>query len=390
MENRSSSLTSELVTPVKVDFLIVGAGLTGATLAERIANTLGASVLIIDQRDHLAGNVYDEYTDTGILEHVYGPHIFHTKNKHVWDYLSQFTGWRPYTHRVLASLNGKLVPLPFNLNSIDQTFPTGMAAKLTNKLVRRYGFGARVPVLKLRDTQDDDLRFLSDFIYANIFERYTLKQWGSRPEDLSPFVTARVPIVLSRDDRYFSDIYQGIPKQGYTAMVRRMLAHRNIRILLNTAWNDIRHQIHFSRLIFTGAIDDYFECCHGELPYRSLRFDRCMFQQERYQEAAVINFPNEYDFTRATEMKWLTGQQHQSTEVVFEYPQHHQRGCTIPYYPIPTEQNKKLLALYRAEAEKINDRVFFVGRLADYMYYNMDQVVGAALTVSHRLQGGAA
>lgn len=371
---------------MKIDWLIVGAGLTGATFAERIASQRGESVLIIDQRDHIAGNAWDEYNASGILEHKYGPHIFHTNSKQVWDYLSQFTQWRPYFHKVLGSIDGKLVPLPFNLNSIEQLFPPVMAERISTKLVKTYGFGSRVPILKLREAEDEDLRFIADYAYKYVFEQYTLKQWGMRPEDLSPAVTSRVPILVSRDDRYFQDAYQAMPLHGYSAMVRRMLTHPNIRSMLNTRWQDIQKEVTFNRMVFTGPIDEFFQFKHGKLPYRSLRFDVQTLPVERHQPAAVINYPNEYDFTRVTEMKWLTGQSHAHTTVLNEYPLQHVNGETVPYYPIPTDANRQQYRLYEEDGMALGDKVVFSGRLADYMYYNMDQAVARALTISGKFK----
>ena len=227
---------------MNVDWLIVGAGLSGATLAERIASQRGESVLIVEKRDHIAGNAYDEYNEFGILEHKYGPHIFHTNSTDIWQYLSQFTEWRPYFHKVLASIDGQLVPVPFNFNSLDKIFPQKLAERYTEKLVSHYGFGSRVPILKMRETNDEDLRNLADFVYKKVFENYTFKQWELAPEALSPSVTARVPILVSRDDRYFQDTYQAMPLLGYTSMVRKMLAHPNIHIMLNTDWKKIKQQ----------------------------------------------------------------------------------------------------------------------------------------------------
>ncbi len=370
---------------MKVDWLVVGAGFTGATLAERIASQRGESVLIVDQRDHIGGNAWDEYNDYGILEHKYGPHIFHTNSKSVWEYLSNFTAWRPYFHKVLASVDGRLVPLPFNLNSIEQLFSSTMGECFVEKLVKNYGMNGRVPVLKLRSADDPDLRFLADYVYRNVFKNYTRKQWGMTPEDLAPSVTARVPISVSRDDRYFQDIYQAMPVHGYGRLMRRMLSHPNIRVLLNTRWQAIRDDVQCRRVVFTGPIDEYFDFKHGELPYRSLRFDVQTHNTENYQAGAVINFPNERDFTRITEQKWLTGQSHPSTTILIEYPQPHVHGETVPYYPIPTAANRQRYKLYEREANALGDAVIFAGRLADYVYYNMDQAVARALAIFGRL-----
>jgi len=365
---------------MQVDWLIVGAGLTGATMAERIATERGESVLIVDQRDHVAGNAWDEYNEYGVLEHKYGPHIFHTNSKDVWAYLSRFTKWRPYFHTVLGSVEGQLVPLPFNLNSMDQLFPSDMAARIGKKLIDGYGYGSRVPILKLREVEDPDLKFLADYVYKNVFEQYTRKQWGLKPEDLAPSVTARVPILVSRDDRYFQDIYQAMPLHGYGTMVRKMLKHPNIKVMLNTRWQDICDQVKFKRMVFTGPIDEFFNYKHGELPYRSLKFDVQTLPQVQYQSAPVVNYPNEYDYTRITEQKFLSGQVHSHTTILTEYPQAHVVGKTVPYYPIPTDQNRELYRLYENEAKELKGRVIFIGRLADYMYYNMDQAVARALS----------
>jgi UDP-galactopyranose mutase len=370
---------------VHADWLIVGAGLTGATLAERIATQRGESVVIVDQRDHIGGNAYDEYNEHGILTHKYGPHIFHTNSREVFDYLSNFTAWRPYMHRVLGAVEGRLAPLPFNLDSLEALFTPALAARMAEKLVSSYGFGARIPILKLREAEDADLKFLADYVYRNVFENYTKKQWGLTPEELSPAVTARAPIRVSRDDRYFQDEYQAMPRDGYTAMARRMLAHPNIRILLKTRWQEAKDEIRHERLVFTGPIDEFFEFRHGALPYRSLRFEVETHQVERYQQAAVINYPNDYAYTRITEPKWLTAQKHDATTIVVEYPQAHEHGKTIPYYPIPTDASRAQFKLYEEEAARLGGEVIFAGRLADYQYYNMDQAVARALAIFRKL-----
>src|ERR1035437_850399 len=254
------------------DWIVVGAGISGATLAQCIASERNETVLVVEQRDHIAGNSYDEYNEFGILEHKYGPHILHTNSHEVWNYLSRFTGWRVYSHQVQALIDGQQVPMPFNLNSIDQLFPSEMAKRLSEKLISTYGFGSHVPILKMREAEDEDVRFLADYVYKKVFEQYTKKQWELRPEDLSPSVTARVPIRVSRDNRYFQDTYQGMPQLGYTAMVRRMLAHPNIHLMLKTRWQDVKDGVNHKRVVFTGPIDEFFEFKHGELPYRSLRF----------------------------------------------------------------------------------------------------------------------
>lgn len=370
---------------MEVDWLIVGAGLTGLTIAERVAATLGASVLIIDRRDHIAGNAWDAHNADGILEHRYGPHIFHTNSQEVWAYLSRFTRWRPYVHRVLASVEGQLVPLPFNLDSIDRLFPAATARGLTAKLLGRYPAEASVPILKLRRCDDPDLRYLADFVYRNIFERYTIKQWGLSPEELAPSVTARVPVVLSRDDRYFRDTWQAMPLDGYGAMAQRMLASPRIRVLLDTPWAEVRRTVRWRRLVFTGALDEFFDYRYGALPYRTLHFERETLPMEHYQRVAVINYPNAPALTRITEHKWLSGQSHPRTTIVREYPRAHDVGATIPYYPIPTQANRRLYRRYARDAAALGGTVMFAGRLADYMYFNMDQAVARALMLVRKV-----
>ena len=362
-----------------VDWLIVGAGFSGCVLAERIATQLGQKVLIVERRDHIGGNAYDYYDEHGILVHKYGPHIFHTNSKKVWDYLSQFTEWRPYYHRVLAVVDGKKVPIPFNLNSLYALFPPRHAEKLEELLIKHYGFGVKIPILKLRENVEGELRFLADYIYEKVFYGYTLKQWGLKPEELDPSVTGRVPVYISRDDRYFQDRYQAMPKHGYTALFQRMLSNPNIKVLLNTDYREIAGEVRFNRMIYTGPIDEFFDYMHGPLPYRSLRFKLVTLVEEWHQEGGTVNYPNEYDFTRITEQKHLTGQRLPWTTLVMEYPEQYEPGRNEPYYPIPREENRERYALYEKEARKLMGSVLFAGRLADYKYYNMDQAAARAL-----------
>ncbi len=367
---------------MKVDWLIVGAGFTGSVLAERIASQRGEKVLIVEQRDHIAGNAYDYYDEQGVLVHEYGPHIFHTRMKHVWNYLAQFTEWHSYYHRVLAVVDGKQVPVPFNLNSLYALFPAHYAEKLARQLIEKYGFNVKVPILKIRQSENEgDLKFLADYIYDNVFHNYTLKQWDLKPEELAPSVTARVPIYISRDDRYFQDTYQGLPQQGYTALFRRMLNHPNIKLLLNTAYQEVAEEVQYQKMVFTGPIDAFFEHQHGELPYRSLRFKFFHTEQEYKQSVGTVNYPNEYHYTRITEYKHLTGQRAYGSTYIEEYPQPYKRGENTPYYPIPKEEFRAQYKKYAAEAEKLKERVLFAGRLADYQYYNMDQAVARALSL---------
>lgn len=367
---------------MQVDWLIVGAGFTGATLAERIATQLNQKVLLVDKRNHIGGNAYDEYNEHGILCHRYGPHIFHTNSKKVWDYLSQFTEWRPYYHQVLAQIEGQLTPVPFNLNSLYALFPPRQAGRLEELLLKQYGFGMKVPILKMQESDNGDLAELANYIYRNVFHNYTLKQWELEPKELDPSVTGRVPVFISRDNRYFQDTYQAMPQLGYTEMFRRMLSHPNIHILLQTDYWQVISSLRFNRMIYTGPIDSYFEFMHRPLPYRSLRFSFVTKDAEMHQPVGTVNYPNEYDFTRITEQKYLSGQRNDSkTTLVYEYPQTHRHGETEPYYPIPQTPNREHYEKYMAEAAKLNGTVLFAGRLADYKYYNMDQACARALRV---------
>ncbi|HEX3399257.1 MAG TPA: UDP-galactopyranose mutase [Acetobacteraceae bacterium] len=362
------------------DWLIVGAGFTGAVLAERIASELDQSVLVIDRRNHIGGNAYDSREDA-LLVHRYGPHIFHTNSTRVWEYLSRFTEWRPYFHHVLGIVDGKHVPVPFNLNSILALFPPRMADRLCETLVQRYGFGQKVPILKLRAEQEPDLRFLADYVYSKVFEGYTLKQWGMRPEDLGPGVTARVPILISRDDRYFQDRYQAMPRDGYTALFRRLLDHPRITVELGSEYSDAMASTRFDRVIFTGPIDEFFDYSHGPLPYRSLRFERRSEARHAGLPVGTVNYPNEFEFTRISDQRHLSGELDAAPLLITEYPGQYVPGVNEPYYPIPTEATGALLARYQTDATELDGKVFFAGRLGDYSYYNMDQACARALAL---------
>lgn len=366
---------------MKVDYLIVGAGFSGSVLAERIANELNKKVLIVDRRNHIGGNAYDFYDENGILVHRYGPHIFHTNSKKVWDYLSRFTQWRIYYHKVLAVVEGKKIPVPFNLNSLYLIFPPKYAEKCEKLLIETYGYGTKIPILKMLENSQKELKELANFIYENIFLGYNLKQWGLKPEELDPSVTARVPVFISRDDRYFQDKYQGIPSQGYTKMFENMLNHPNISILLNVDYKEIIEDVKFDRMIYTGPIDYFFDYIYGALPYRSLKFEFKTLSQEFYQEVAQVNYPNDYDFTRITEFKHMTGQKLDKTTIAFEYPETYRPEENEPYYPVPKDENLEIYSKYTKEVKKLSNIVHFVGRLADYKYYNMDQIVARALNV---------
>ncbi|WP_460414178.1 UDP-galactopyranose mutase [Thermus hydrothermalis] len=370
---------------MRVDYLVVGAGFTGATLAERIASELDKRVLVVERRDHIGGNAYDETDERGVLVHRYGPHIFHTESRRVFEYLSRFTEWRPYFHRVRAVVEGKEIPLPFSLASLRALFSERVADRIEEKLIARFGYGTRVPILRLREEEDPDLRFLADYVYKNVFEGYTLKQWGMRPEELSPSVTARVPVLVSYDTRYFQDTYQAMPKEGYTALFRRMLRHPNIKVLLGADWREVEGAVQYRYLIYTGPIDEFFGYLHGPLPYRSLRFGLEGRPVPWAQEVGTVNYPNEYAYTRVTEFKHLTGQDYlPHTTLCYEYPEAYEPGRNEPYYPVPKEENEERYRLYLEEAKKLKG-VYFAGRLGDYRYYNMDQAVARALKLFERI-----
>ena len=370
---------------MKVDWLIVGAGFSGATLAERLATQLDQRVLVVEKRNHIGGNAFDEHNEAGILVHRYGPHIFHTNSRKVWDYLSQFTDWRPYRHRVLGVIDGRKVPIPFNLTSLHTLFPAQEARRLETELLESYGYGHKVPILKLREQANGPLRSLADFIYEKVFYGYTLKQWDLPPEELDSAVTGRVPVHISRDDCYFQDRYQAMPLRGYHQLFLNMLEHPNIELLLDSDYRDVLNTVTFKRMVYTGPIDAFFDYRYGELPYRSLRFEERTLEQEYFQEVGTINYPNSHEFTRITEQKHLTGQRSSRTTLMTEYPEAHVTGENEPYYPVPREENRERYQRYLEEAGKLKTKVFFSGRLADYRYYNMDQAIAAALALFDKL-----
>lgn len=370
------------------DWIIVGAGFTGATLAERIATLRNEKVLVIDRRQHIAGNAYDRMNEAGILVHKFGPHIFHTNSQQVWNYLQRFSEWRPYFHKVLAVIDGKEVPIPFNLNTMEAVFPRQLADRYSQLLLERYTYGERVPILKMMRETNADLKALATFIYEKVFKNYTIKQWELTPEQLSPSVTARVPILISRDDRYFQDRYQAMPAAGYSAMFERMLDHPNIKVMLNADYREVKHLFPSARTVYSGPIDEFFDYKFGPLPYRSMKFVEKTVDAANVQSVGTINFPAEHDFTRVTELKHLTGQTTSRTTLLYEYPRQHVPGETEPYYPIPRDETQLLLNKY-LDLAKDREDVIFCGRLGDYKYYNMDQAVGAALTVfSKKIMGG--
>jgi UDP-galactopyranose mutase len=364
------------------DWLVVGAGFTGATFA-RVMAERGRKVLVADVRQHIGGNAYDEYDDHGLLIHRYGPHLFHTNDLQVWSFLSRFTEWRPYMHRVLALVEGMWVPVPFSLSSIERLFPPALAGELTDRLVRAFGFGTKVPILKLRESLDPQLQFLARYVYEQVFLNYTRKQWGLSPEELDPAVTARVPIVVSRDDRYFQDTYQAMPAAGFAALFQRMLNHKNIKVLLNAHHTEVMGSVSAERVLFTGRIDEFFNQRFGALPYRSLRFEFQTLNVDRYQQVATHNYPNNNAFTRITEMKHISGQVSAGvTTLCTEYPLDYAAGENDPYYPIPRSVNRVLYDQYQRLLTSEAANVVFAGRLGEYQYINMDQAVARALALA--------
>lgn len=377
----------------KIDVIIIGAGLSGLVTAELLASR-GKRVLLVEKKGHIGGHCYDYLNESGIYVHKYGPHIFHTDNKDVWRYLSRFTDWHYYEHKVLGVVDGKKVPIPFNLNSMEKLFSPSLFAKLEKKLIGEYGYGSRIPIMKLREAEDQDLQFLANYIYEKVFLNYTMKQWGqSRPEDIDLSVSGRVPVVVSRDDSYFHNTYQGVPLLGYTSLFNKMLDNKNIHLLLNTDGRDLVSfkdgQCYFSgqkfdgKLIYTGMIDELFNYESGELPYRSVNIILKDFTQQYFQEISVVNYPNNYDFTRITEFKYFQkncGELSSGTTICEEHPVSYKKGVNNPYYIVESKENRAIYDAYRLKADKIAG-LSVLGRLAEYNYYDMDRVVEAAMSM---------
>jgi UDP-galactopyranose mutase len=364
----------------RYDYLIVGAGFAGSVLAERLASQHGARILLIDRRPHIGGNAYDEPNEAGILYHKYGPHIFHTNSDQVWDYLSQFTKWRPYEHRVRAIVRDKLVPIPINRTTLNELF--GLDLK-TDDEAADYLEKRAEPVDDIRTSEDVVINAVGRELYELFFQGYTRKQWGLDPSELDKQVTSRIPTRTNTDDRYFTDSHQAIPLHGYTAMFERMLDHPLIDRKLGTDFRDLKERAHeiADHIIYTGPIDEYFDFTFGKLPYRSLKFDHRTLEKEWHQPVAVVNYPSpDVPYTRVSEYKHLTGQEAAVTTITYEYPS----AEGDPYYPIPRAENQLLYKRYEALADSTQG-VTFVGRLATYRYYNMDQIVGQALATFRRI-----
>ena len=358
---------------MNTDVLVVGAGFSGSVVARELAEQ-GCQVLVIDKRDHVGGNAHDRHDAHGVLVHPYGPHIFHTNSQRIFDYLSRFTQWRPYEHRVLASVDGQLVPLPINIDTVNRLY--GLA--LDEDSIQPYFDRVREPRERIRTSEDVVLNAVGRDLYEKFFRGYTRKQWGLDPSELAASVAARIPTRTNRDDRYFTDTFQSMPLDGYTRMFERILEHPGIRVETGVDYFARRERLQARHLVYTGPIDAFYGHRFGALPYRSLRFEHeHLPDTERYQPVGTVNYPNEHAYTRITEFRHLTGQAHVGTSIVREYPQ----AEGDPYYPVPRPENEALFKRYEALVVAERD-VTFVGRLAQYRYYNMDQCVGAALKAS--------
>ena len=364
----------------RYDYLIVGAGFAGSVLAERLASQHRARVLLIDRRNHVGGNAYDEPNEAGILYHKYGPHIFHTNSDQVVDYLSQFTDWRPYEHRVRAIVRDKMVPIPINRTTLNELFDLDLK---TDEEAAEYLASRAEPVEEIRTSEDVVINAVGQELYELFFRGYTRKQWGLDPSELDKQVTSRIPTRTNTDDRYFGDTFQAMPLEGYTKMFERMVDHPLIDVRTGVDFAEIKDRASeiADHIIYTGPIDEYFDFRFGKLPYRSLKFDHQTLEQEQFQPVAVVNYPDEQvPYTRISEYKHLTGQEAPVTTVTYEYPS----AEGDPYYPIPRPENQELFKKYEALADE-TDGVTFVGRLATYRYYNMDQIVGQALATFRRM-----
>ncbi|MRD46638.1 UDP-galactopyranose mutase [Caenimonas koreensis DSM 17982] len=353
------------------DTLVVGAGFAGSVLAERLANVLGQRVLVVDKRAHIGGNAYDCCDAAGVLIHPYGPHLFHTNSDNIFEYLSKFTQWRAYEHRVLASVDGQLLPMPINLDTINKLY----GWSLTSSEAEKFFASVAEHKAEIKTSEDVVVSKMGRELYNKFYRGYTRKQWGLEPSQLDASVAARVPARTNRDSRYFTDKHQAMPLHGYTRMFEKMLAHPNIEVMLNTDYRSVMHAVAHKHMVYTGPVDAFFDHRHGKLPYRSLQFRHETLQQAQYLPAATVNYPNDHAYTRVTEFKHITGQEHACTSIVYEYPS----ASGEPYYPVPQPESAALYRKYEAEVEQLQG-VTFVGRLASYRYYNMDQVVAQALT----------
>ena len=376
------------------DYLIIGAGFAGSVIAQQLASKKNKKVHIIERRDHIGGNCYDEIDRSGVIVHRYGPHLFHTDNTQVFEYLEGFGEWQEYMHKVIAHVDGENIAIPFSFTTLDQVFDKDKADALKAKLIEQYGENQKVSVLELRKASDSDLKALGDFVFEKIFVNYTAKQWGISAEEIDPSVLARVPVLTNYDTRYFQDKHQSIPKEGYTKLFEKMLEHPNISLSLGEEALDRvtikSNQIYLDgesfagKVVFTGMVDELFGYALGKLPYRSLRLGFEVVDTEYYQEGAVINYPNEHDYTRITEFKHIHPAKSLQTTILKEYPQEYIPGDNTPYYPIPTDESKVIYGQYQELAAKV-ENLILLGRLAEYRYYDMDDIVARALEIYEEL-----
>lgn len=360
--------------------LVVGAGFSGATLAALIASHTNEEVIVIDKKDHIAGNSYDYKDENGIMIHKYGSHIFHTKSEKVWNFIRKYTDFNQYMHRVLAVVDGIQTNVPFNFDSIYDVFPTSLAKKLEEKLLKNFEYNTKVPILEFLKQYDEDLKFLANYVYEKVFLHYTTKQWGVSPENVDGAVTARVPVYISKDKRYFQDKYQGIPLNGYTKVVERMLDNPKIKVVTNVDFKSLDKALLDSvdRIFYTGSIDEYFDYSIGILPYRSVRFDFETYDREFYQDNSVVNYPCNYDYTRIHEYKHYLNDKSDKTVIAKEYSEFFELGKNERFYPIVNEENVELYNKY-LELAKNEKNVYFLGRLGDYKYYDMDKAILRAI-----------
>lgn len=363
--------------------LVVGAGFSGAAIANLIADKSDEKVLVIDKKEHIAGNSYDYTDENGIKIHKYGSHIFHTNNEKVWEFIKQFTDFNTYMHQVVAVIDGIETTIPFNINTLYDVFPHTLAKRLEEKLLKAFEYNSKVPILEFQKQADADLKFLAKYVYEKVFLHYTNKQWGNTPDEVDSAVTARVPVYISCDNRYFQDKYQGIPLYGYTKAVEKMLRHPNIEVKLNTDYKNLSGE--FDRIFYTGSIDEFFDYKFGQLPYRSVNFKLETHDKEYYQCNSVVNYPCNYDFTRIHEYKYYLDDKSDKTVIAKEYSEAFEIGKNERYYPIPKEENIALYNKYLEEAKKLNN-VYFLGRLGDYKYYNMDQAIERAIDLFEELK----
>ncbi len=356
--------------------LVVGAGFSGATIANLLAES-GEKVLVIDKNRHIAGSCYDYRDKNGIMIHAYGSHIFHTNSEKVWNYLKKFTDFNTYMHKVIGVIDGIETHIPFNFNTLYDVFPKSYAELLEHKLLDNFNINTKVPILEFQRQDDDDLKYLANYVYDKVFYHYTTKQWGVSPVDVDDAVTARIPVYLSKDDRYFQDKYQGIPLEGYTAVIKKMLNHKNITVKTNTDFKSVDWK-KFDRVFYTGSIDEFFNYKFGQLPYRSVNFKLETHNTDYYQSNSVVNYPCNYDFTRIHEYKYYLNDKSDKTVIAKEYSEDFELGKNERYYPVPNDDNANLYHKYLYEAEKYKN-VYFLGRLGDYKYYNMDGAIQRAI-----------